>query len=255
MSAIEVMDVSATRTLMHRCWRRRVGIRWRMAGCTSTTTHARPQTAAIARNFPPEEEVEALALYGTSKEVMDVSATWTLMRRCWRRRVGIRWKMAGCTSTTTHARPQIAQAVRANLLSRAHFQLWSFCHEQLGHYTSGAPCGLCNVRCVYGLQSCPRCMPADGDKLAPGGPLSRVQASDGLRHRRDAAKAIGARDAFEELGVPDEFEHSIGAEVVLEINGKRPVVGRVVRQILNWGHFEDPHGLRLSRRVHRWRLP
>ena len=25
MSAIEVMDVSATRTLMHRCWRRRVG--------------------------------------------------------------------------------------------------------------------------------------------------------------------------------------------------------------------------------------
>jgi hypothetical protein len=33
---------------------------------------------------------------------------------------------------------------RANLLSRAHFGLWSFCHEQLGHYTSGAPCGLCN---------------------------------------------------------------------------------------------------------------
>jgi hypothetical protein len=101
-------------------------------------------------------------------------------------------------------------------------------------------------------------MPADGDELAPGGPLSRVQASDGLRHRRDAAKAIGACDAFEELGVPDaigacdafeelgvpdEFEHSIGAEVVLEINGERPVVGRVVRQILNWGHFEDPHGL------------
>ena len=54
---------------------------------------------------------------------------------------------------------------------------WSFCHEQLGHYTSGAPCGLCNVRCVYSSQSCPRCMPADGDELAPGGPLSRVQAS------------------------------------------------------------------------------
>jgi hypothetical protein len=64
----------------------------------------------------------------------------------------------------------------------------------------------------------------DGDELAPGGPLSRVQASDGLRHRRAAAKAIGACDAFEELGVPDEFEHSIGAEVVLEINGERPVV-------------------------------
>ena len=46
VSAIEVMDVSATWTLMHRCWRRRVGIRWRMAGCTSTTTHARPQSAA-----------------------------------------------------------------------------------------------------------------------------------------------------------------------------------------------------------------
>ena len=142
---------------------------------------------------------------------------------------------------------------RANLLSRAHFGLWSFCHEQLGHYTSGAPCGLCNVRCVYGSQSCPRCMPADGDELAPGGPLSRVQASDGLRHRRDAAKAT-PRDAFEELGAPDEFEHSIGAEVVLEIEGERPVMGTVVRQILNWGHFEYPHGLRLSHRVHRWRL-
>ena len=37
-------------------------------------------TIALARNFTPEEEVEALTLYGTSKEVMDASATRTLMR-------------------------------------------------------------------------------------------------------------------------------------------------------------------------------
>jgi hypothetical protein len=35
---------------------------------------------AVARNFTPEEDVEALTLYGTSKEVMDASATRTLMR-------------------------------------------------------------------------------------------------------------------------------------------------------------------------------
>ena len=150
--------------------------------------------------------------------------------------------------------PDTGRPYRGNLLSRAHFAQWSFCHEQLELYTSGAPCGHCTVRCVYGSQSCPRCMPADGDELAPGGPLSRVQASDGLRPRRGAAKAIGARDAFEELGAPDEFEHPIGAEVVLEIDGERPVVGTVVRQILNWGHFEYPHGLRLSHNKHRWRL-
>ena len=150
--------------------------------------------------------------------------------------------------------PDAGRPYRANLLSNAHFERWSFCHEQLELHTSGAPCGFCNVRCVYGSQSCPRCMTADGDELTPGGPLSRVQASDGLRPRRGAAKAIGARDAFEELGAPDEFEHPIGAEVVLEIDGERPVVGTVVRQILNWGHFEYPHGLRLSHNKHRWRL-
>ena len=150
--------------------------------------------------------------------------------------------------------PDTGKPYRANLLSRRQVDRWSFAHEQLGQHPSGAPCGVCHVRCVYGSQSCPRCMPtADGDELAAGSPFSRVQASDGLRHRRDPPKAT-LRGAHEELGAADEFEHEMGAEVLLEIEGELPLVATVLKSRLNWGRFEYSRNLTLEPCCHRWRL-
>jgi len=74
-----------------------------------------------------------------------------------------------------------------------------------------APCAACTVRRAVrgacppmGTSSHPAARSA---AYRPGGPLSREQASDGLRHRRGAAKAM-PRDAFEELGAPDEWQQT-----------------------------------------------